>query len=644
MQSRTFLFLLGAVAVIILLVTAPDDGTARRSVLGLGLGLATALALWKPPSPKTFWYTIAGAALLSLALHVPFRLSYPATNDEGSILMDIHNVRSGVWPFRDVGGAKGPLGLLLLAPVVFATGNSLAAARVTVSLFTALEVVLLGVLGSRLWGARAGMLAALLAAATPAMLAQTTQVFLQPFALPFATLALILLTPREKTPAAASSSSLPAPQFHFTRPALAGALFALAFLARPTVMAFAPIGILLPFFQDRRPWHTRVTDAFAVVGGLLVTVGVAALLMLPFLGPEKTLDALGRQGVQVGQQRATRGQAAAGFSILTGASAGDPARILQNAQPLLRGALSLVLLTAALLVNRVMNLARLPRFVAAAALAVGAVALPSVLATLDITPEYATVRPLLFGSSTALLALTSIIALRRPRPDGKPARDLLLLGGTWLALAVGYANYGRFRGHYHAEFLPLYILAASAFLAEAFPPGGTNDRGNAALWWRGVPHQALFGLAAMTLTLSFPIMLSHPHAGNIPLDVASEVAKELRTRTAPGDEIFTAQVLFPFLADRFVPFGIAHPGWYREEAVGILPTSVRALYYPDRDTLRKYVEEHPVRVIVIERRTREVYLEFDPALKALIEQRYTLARTFQNPLVDSIEIWQRAAE
>lgn len=611
-------------------------GTIALLLLGVLIGVA-AHGLARSDIPvRRFGLCLALAGLIAIVLHEPFRVSYPATNDEGSILADARNLSPEFWPLQ-TGGAKGPLALLVLLPVVRVADNPLLAARSLVTLLTALEVVLLGILARRLWNERVGILSALLYATTPAVIAQTTQVFLQPFALPFVTLAWIFLL----TPPASGIIRLRGSGRSVPAVLLAGVSFALAFLARPTSLAFAPPAMLIALVFSRQSWTTRRQRVAHLVTGFLGTILLASLLVLPALGLSKTADLLGWQGFLVSQHRADRGLSMPGLSLLKTfpRSLIEVDAAVQQARPLLVGALPLLICSAAFLLrNSVMLLRISPRALPLLFSAAGVGLLLLLLRQSAIAGSFS-LRVLMIGGS---LASFPLMAVPRSSTETRPrtARDLFLLTMTWILLVIGYANYGRFRSHYHAEFLPLYVLASAVMLASVLP----QQRGDSVLLERfRVPRGSgiLFSLVALVLTLSFPSALQRHHAGNIPLPVVDEVVADLKERTAPGDQVFTAQVLFPVLASRRIPYGIAHPGWYREEVLGTLPPGLRKQYYPDRETLRAHLERTPVRVAVIERRTREVFLEFDPALRELLSREYALARTIPNSLLDAIEIWQR---
>ncbi|TSC63371.1 MAG: hypothetical protein G01um1014106_517, partial [Parcubacteria group bacterium Gr01-1014_106] len=128
--------------------------------------------------------------------------------------------------------------------------------------------------------------------------------------------------------------------------------------------------------------------------------------------------------------------------------------------------------------------------------------------------------------------------------------------------------------------------------------------------------------------------------GSIPHQTAREVATILRAHSALGEEILTAQGLFTFYADRFLPFGASHPGWYLEERVGTVPTELRRLFLPDKEVLRRAMREKPIRLVAIDRRTREVYFNYDPEMQALLKSEYHLLETVPSPYEeDPVEIW-----
>lgn len=616
------------------MIRAVDSATAGIALLGAAGGLLMFMILRRPMSSRRFWTILISAAALSLLLHEPFRLSYPATNDEGSILADARNLSPEFWPLQ-TGGAKGPLSLVALLPVVRTAEHPLLAARGIIALLTAVEVLLLGLLARKLWNERVGVVSAVLYAATPAAIAQTTQVFLQPFALPFVTLGWMFLIP----PSAPRESKR-----HIAWTILGGACFALGFLARPTSLAFAPAAILVMLLVPRQPWSMRLRRLLFIGAGFLLTIALASALVLPTLGVSKTADLFGWQGFLVSQQRADKGLSTPGLGALIHLprSLREVDRTLEQAWPLFVGALPLLLLSLGFLLRSIATLARFPLRATAIAFSIAsAIAFVLVLRQPAITESFILHAAVVGGSMLAfLIALGSVIAQNNMESRTHVFRDLLLLLGTWALLVLGYANYGRFRSHYHAEFLPLYVFASAIMLSAVFSRLHTRDRLPTGIR-ASIGGGLLFALVGLSLAVTYPITRNRHHAGNIPLSIADAVAADLRERTKPGEDIFTAQVLFPILANRSIPYGIAHPGWYREDALGLLPNGLRAQYYPDRDTLRRMIETKPIRIMVIERRTREVFLEFDPHLRALVEHQYRLARTFDNPLVDSIEIWER---
>ncbi len=206
-------------------------------------------------------------------------------------------------------------------------------------------------------------------------------------------------------------------------------------------------------------------------------------------------------------------------------------------------------------------------------------------------------------------------------------RALLLTGGTWLALVLLYLQFGRFRQHYHVEFLVLYVLAAGFLLADVFE--AARSRGT-----QRVAAAVLFGALAASILGGYGPALAQAPAGSLDLNAVRETAAVVRRETRPGDAIFTAQPLPVFLAERRLLFGAAHPGWYLEEANGTIPTALRRLYLPDKEVVRQSVRDQLIRVVLIDRRTREVYLQSDPEMQKLLAEHYRLLTTIPNELED----------
>lgn len=608
------------------------------------------ISLWvgrHDTSSKRLAIVLAFLVLAHILLHLPYILSYPGVNDEGSYLMDIQNLRAGHLAFRDT-LTKGPLFLAFLTPVALLSPHTLLPARVFLAGISGIEVLLLFFLGKRLAGQAAGFLAAALWALAPIAAAQTSHVFLQTLSLPFVTAALMLLVgPARGGMGRGDEQNLygswPIPRAPFW----AGILLALAYLTRSSSLAFVPIAVLMACVQSA-PLRAGMRRAFGVLLGFVFSLGIVAAILLPFLGPSRTAVLFNLEAILIGHARTGAGGAPS-FILLPPREIYE--RFAAYGAVLFRTGLPVLILWVAFVTQRLLRLLRLPRLLSAT-LFLGALtplllrinAASFYLARGAEDPLTATFQLLSIG----IIGLTALLLIGLRTPPlctlRRTSMELILLGGAWVSLALLYAFFGRFRQPYHAEFIPLYTLGTALFLAEMLPlqPDAWKLFRSGHARVRTIGGCALATLCATYLLFTVGPARAQPHAGSIPQQTARAVGAILKENSGPREEILTAQGLFTFYADRFMPFGASHPGWYLEERVGTVPPELRRLFLPDKAVLRAYIENHPVRLVAIDRRTREVYFLYDPDMQALLERSFRLLTTVENPLEKKpVEIWIR---
>jgi len=587
----------------------------------------------------------AALAIVSLILHLPYMYAYPAVNDEGSYLMDIAQFENGRLPFRDF-LTKGPLFLVLLSPAVLSHGPSLIAARVLIAFAAAIEVVLISLLARALWGRAAGIAAAILSAAMPAVVSQSTHVFLQPMELVFVTLTLLTIL-------SARDPIIP-PSRRNRKLCAAGAVLALSSLTRASAIAFFVPAFVLLLMQEPRSWRQAARRLTVFLAGFAAVVGSVAVLSLLAMGPEKTAILLNLEAVLVSQGRVESGHAAGIFGALSTPRDTLHGLIAAGAS-ILRTGFPLLLLWLLIVSRALFRLLRLPR--AAFPLIVGLILLfawPSFRDVFHISPDVTPPVRWLLTASVPLLTLFGLDAMTRMKDVRlQPLRDALLLGGTWVALTVMYASLGRFRQHYHPEFLFLYVLASALFLSELLhvPVVETLSNTSTSLaarirniftWKCGnFPAAGIVAVTIAWIILGHDVAIAMPHVGTFPISIVHEAARSLRLHTAPGEEVLTAQPILTFLAERRIPFDASHPGWYLEEQAGTISSSLRRIYFPEREALREYVESTPIRTIVLDRRTEEVYITPDPLLRVILERSFHVIDSFEVPGQQPIELWQR---
>jgi D-tyrosyl-tRNA(Tyr) deacylase len=151
----------------------------------------------------------------------------------------------------------------LIAAVYLVFGPGLLALRLVEALLGVLSVALIGVVGARVFGRRAGLIAAALAALHPVL------AFLPTIQYSENTLVLVVVLAFGATFEAWRGGGL-------LRWAASGALWGLALLVRPNTLLVLPglaIGLALALHRERRAW--RIPALVSIAAGLLVLLGIA---------------------------------------------------------------------------------------------------------------------------------------------------------------------------------------------------------------------------------------------------------------------------------------------------------------------------------------------------------------------------------
>jgi hypothetical protein len=206
-----------------------------------------------------FWAALAGAAVLSGLLRIPF-LSVPLTGDEAGYAYVAHWMARGQALYRDVWFDR-PQGIFLLfGAITGVIGPSVEAIRAAAGGYNAATVVLVGLLGHRLFGRAAGGAAALAYAAASA--APTIEGFT-------ANGELFMNLPAVAAVALA----------HAGRALGAGALLAVAAAIKPTAIPTAApaiaVLVLVPCERSGRPARRAAALARAGIGALAVAAPFA---------------------------------------------------------------------------------------------------------------------------------------------------------------------------------------------------------------------------------------------------------------------------------------------------------------------------------------------------------------------------------
>lgn len=218
-------------------------------------------------------------------------------------------------------------------------------------------------------------------------------------------------------------------------------------------------------------------------------------------------------------------------------------------------------------------------------------------------------------------------------------RGLIVLIVVWIgSFWAFYKAWGRTpTPFYPLESTPALALA-SALVIESF------------LAWSEKHRQGLVAgmvcalLFAADLTGSYREIPLQQYRGTVEVPAAKAVG-EILTREVPlGEAIFTAQPIFPFLANLPLYGGYTHPGWYLSERAGIIPAEIRRVFLPDFDILVRSVARD-VNWIVVDWRTADVYFNggtpVTKEMRDLLEKNFELVAKVPNPASRDIMIYRR---
>ena len=114
----------------------------------------------------------------------------------------------------------------------------------------------------------------------------------------------------------------------------------------------------------------------------------------------------------------------------------------------------------------------------------------------------------------------------------------------------------------------------------------------------------------------------------------SDYLKEI---SQPEDEVFTAAVIFPYLAHRPAVLNISHPTMYKRpdflEYHRPLP--------PSPEEIQTYLEKNRVKYVINDLFTYRCYFRQFPELDEYVQSNYHLVKVIPNSISQDIEIYQR---
>lgn len=497
------------------------------------------------------FFTVIVAA--SFLLHLFLIPQLYIIEDESAYMQDAAQITSQYLPFRDFGGTKGPLWLVLFRGWQGVFGHTLLATRLFSSLAHIASIFLLyQFVKSFRVSPRIAYIAAGLWALSPVVVSLTTNITHIPLELVCIFAAFLCLR-----------------QTRYRYFFLAGVLLFASLLMRATAIAFIPSALLLIMIRNDR-WAVLWRVVAVGTISLLLTLAV----IYPLYGWPKTAFFFNADATLIANKQR---------EVYAKVEKISPLEMLYQAiQPIRDDGLSVLI-------------------------------------------------PALF--------LPLALVWRKIRKSDFPT-TLVLLIVVWIgSFLVFYKGWGRSpTPFYPLESIAALCIAAALTLEEVLLLGEK-------LKYKHLVMDALLIFFAVDLFLTFHTIPDHQYRGTVEVSAAEDVAEYLKEHVQPGEQIFTAQPVFPYLAGLPLYKGLTHPGWYLSERAGYLPTEIRQVFYPDMDVLTKQVTKD-VKWIVLDWRTRDVYFnEGNPnteGLRKLLETKFEDLQEVSNSASRDIHIYYRS--
>lgn len=221
-------------------------------------------------------------------------------------------------------------------------------------------------------------------------------------------------------------------------------------------------------------------------------------------------------------------------------------------------------------------------------------------------------------------------------------RTLVVLLLTWVgAFIVFYKGWGRSpTPFYPLESIPALAIAAALTFEEVLT-WGSKFR------YKYLVADTLIVLIAADFFLTFNTIPNEQYRGTVEVSAATAVSEYLKENVKEGEGIFTAQPVFPYLANLPLLGGYTHPGWYLSERAGYLPSEIRRVFYPDMDVLTKMVTKEAT-WIILDWRTNDVYFnegaKETEGLRKLLSTKFEGVAEISNSASRDIHIFRRKGE
>ncbi len=589
------------------------------------------------------FFVFIAILLLGFILRIAYAAHLPLSNDEGSYLYDGLLLSQGKWPFN-YSFSRSPVLMFLVAPTIAIFGRSYIAGRM-ISIFAGLaSSAVLYLLGKRLFNKRVGFAAFVMFALLAPAVVHTSYLLTQPLEI------LLVLLGVYFTWLGIEG------KYYKTRWwfAVPGLFFGLAVLTRETA-AFYPVAMVLAILLFS---IFRLTDNESQVAALIK--GIFRSFVMGISSLTVWAGVWGLIVTQVGFDRIK-----AVFLAIT--SMHDTGEYWSFGFKLKKK-------------WEIFYGARWENFILYALTAVFAVVLVLKIVEIFTTESYPKRTRNKQFSFTLFPKLQDIF-------DREGGWIFFLIYAAVPVLFYGI-YYRRMQPEYLAEFMPLFVMMAAVavdFLTlrasnlfhfqffsfrdvffgasseQSHPelgypePCHSNenqkpDSGSTSRGFRFEPGMTLKKscgacLALFTLSLLFinyRYMWKNQHGGTFAPEALAEAETFVRENVAEGEEIFTAAVIIPFLADRPLTFKMSRPVIF---GYPHLDPNIRYTLFPNDEEILTYLEEKPVNWAIFDRTTWETFSRGHPELEQYLKDKYSIMHTIPNKRTGTVlEIGSRYSE
>lgn len=544
--------------------------------------------------------------LLGIVLRLALIGRLPVTNDEGSYFYDAYLVNQGLVPYRDF--------LTKSIPHVYAIsfmnrlfGNSIFIGRfITVFIYFA-NSILVYLVAKKIFNRKTAILSLFAFSFYPEIASLMSYAQIQQIQMLFS-LVFIYFVIREKYTL-------------LNLTAMAVVIFA-AYTTRPTSIVFIPIFLIYLLFLYVKKQLT-IFEVFSKAAYFMFVVGLlfgaTYTYIYPHLGPTKTLDFFGIETLS--QSAPSASQLNLLNSALTRLNNGlSFFRFLTN-MPLLLANLFFLFFLGFFKKNRYLIIVLGVFLPVSLFLAVRSIYFIYYSQTL--AASYLAETVLLF----VIVAMVFERALRRPiDEDTTNTRKHSVIILVWFVMIAGlYAFWIKFNEPYFIEFIPILIFSLG-FLYRFIESSE----------FRKIRMVFIY-LLVVSATLSQVRSFTRFYTGTYSPEVIKEVKDLIQQNTTPNGRVMTASLIFPYSAERKVPFDISHPYWY---GYSFIDEKLVKLYMPAFEDYEAKLLMNPPAIIVNDKTTTETFFRQSPKLSRMLKTRYEKIYSKKTSFRNSVEVYR----